>query len=129
MKHEGLRTAPYTDTVGKLTIGVGHNLSDKGLTVFQVMAILKDDINDVLHFINISLPWVNQLDEVRQRVVADLAFVMMNKLLDFHRMLGYLQAKDWNNAADALLASKFATQTGQRAKDLAYMIRTGQDVI
>ena len=29
--HEGYEKKPYTDTVGKITIGVGWNLSDKGL--------------------------------------------------------------------------------------------------
>ena len=30
--HEGLRLKPYRDTVGKLTIGVGRNLDDVGIT-------------------------------------------------------------------------------------------------
>ena len=31
VQHEGLRLKPYRCTAGKLTIGVGRNLEDKGL--------------------------------------------------------------------------------------------------
>ena len=30
-RDEGIRNKPYVDTVGKVTIGVGRNLSDVGL--------------------------------------------------------------------------------------------------
>ena len=30
--HEGLSLAPYTDSVGKLTIGYGRNLTDNGVS-------------------------------------------------------------------------------------------------
>ena len=30
--NEGLRSKPYVDTVGKVTIGVGRNLTDRGLS-------------------------------------------------------------------------------------------------
>ena len=32
IRDEGLRLFPYTDTVGKLTIGVGRNLTDAGIS-------------------------------------------------------------------------------------------------
>ena len=31
-EHEGRRLKPYTDTVGKLTIGYGRNLTDVGIS-------------------------------------------------------------------------------------------------
>lgn len=125
--HEGLKLKPYTDTVGKLTIGVGHNLTDKGLSQAQVMGILTDDVNETIAFLSKNVPVFMKLDDVRQRALADMAFNLMGKLLDFKRMIAALEAKDWNKAADELLNSDFARQTGQRAKDLAAMIRTGVD--
>lgn len=127
IKHEGLKQFPYKDTVGKLTIGVGHNLDDKGLTVGQIRAILIDDLADTVNFLNFKLPWLKDLDDVRQRAVANMTFDLMGKILEFKHMLAALQAKDWNTAADEVLNSTFAHQTGQRAKDIASMIRTGQD--
>ena len=34
--HEGSRLKPYRDTVGKLTIGIGRNLDDVGLSEDEV---------------------------------------------------------------------------------------------
>ena len=129
IRSEGLRQFPYVDTVGKTTIGVGHNLTDKGLTSQQIMGILDNDIKDTLAFLDSRLSWWTQLDDVRQVALADLTFNLMNKLLGFKRMLAALQAKDWNTAADELLNSKFAIQTGQRSRDLAAMFRTGRYVV
>ena len=42
--HEGVREKPYTDTVGKLTIGVGRNLTDRGMTISTIDAMLAEDI-------------------------------------------------------------------------------------
>lgn len=124
-KHEGIRKFPYMDSVGKLTIGCGHNLTDKGLTTPQIISILNDDIKDTIAWMNKNIPWYVQLDAARQIALADLTFDLMGKVLDFKKMLAALQTKDWNTVADELLNSTFAHQTGQRAKDLAEIFRTG----
>lgn len=126
-KHEGLRLKPYVDTVGKVTIGVGHNLTDKGISYAQAMSILSDDIDETLNFLERRCPWYATLDEVRQRAIADLTFDLMLKLLDFTHMIAAIEQKDFEQAADCLLASKFASQTGNRAVQLAQMLRTGED--
>lgn len=127
IKHEGLKLFPYVDSVGKTTIGVGHNLTDKGLTRSQIMSLLQDDLNETINFLRFKLPWTGQLDDVRLRALTDLTFDLMGKVLDFTHMLAALQAQDWQGASDELLNSTFAHQTGQRAIDLAFMFRTGQD--
>lgn len=125
--HEGLRLKPYTDTVGKLTVGIGHNLTDNGLTKDQCFMICHDDIDNVVVFLDSKCSWWRDLDDVRQRAVANMTFNLMYKLLEFKGMIAALKVKDWNTAADHLVNSGFGHQTGQRAQDLAKMIRTGQD--
>ncbi len=46
--HEGVRTHPYVDTVGKLTIGVGRNLTDRGLGVDEINLLFETDF-DIAH--------------------------------------------------------------------------------
>ena len=43
-KHEGLELKPYTDTVGKTTIGIGRNLDDVGITEREAEFLLMNDI-------------------------------------------------------------------------------------
>lgn len=128
IKHEGLRLKPYVDTVGKITVGVGHNLTDLGLTATQVMSILDDDIKVATKLLDTELSWWISLDDVRQRALVDLAFNLGYKLLGFKDTLIALRVNQWNNAADNLLKSVYAKQVGKRAVDLAYMIRTGKDL-
>ena len=40
--HEGVEHMPYKDTVGKLTIGVGRNLDDRGLSDDEIDYILSN---------------------------------------------------------------------------------------
>lgn len=123
--HEGNKKFPYVDSVGKITIGIGHNLTDLGLSQAQVCSLLDDDVKNTLDFLDSRCPWFNDLDSVRQIAIADMTFNLMGKLLDFKGMIAALVAKDWDGAADHLLGSLFARQVGQRAQDLARMIRTG----
>lgn len=41
--HEGVTVYPYEDTVGKITIGVGRNLSDRGLEADEIETLFATD--------------------------------------------------------------------------------------
>jgi len=126
--HEGLSLKIYTDTAGKVSVGVGHNLTDKGLTQSQVMSILQTDISDTLNLLQAHFPWFGVLDDVRQRAIADLTFDLMEKMLEFKKMIAAIQMQDWAGAHDELLNSAFAHEAPNRAKDLSIMLLTGVDL-
>ena len=44
VRHEGLRLKPYRCTAGKLTIGIGRNLDDRGISLKEAYAMLERDI-------------------------------------------------------------------------------------
>lgn len=125
--HEGIKLMPYVDTVGKVTIGIGHNLSDVGITASVCDELLSFDIQVTVAFLSKMCPWWLTLDDVRQRAIADLTFNVQHKIMDFKNMIAAIEAKDWPRASAELLNSTFATQTGQRAKDLAKQLLTGSD--
>lgn len=126
--HEGRRSKPYKDSVGKLTIGVGHNLTDLGLSETAIDFILAEDITAHSAELIAALPWVAYLDDVRQRVLMDMAFNMgVPTLLTFKNTLAAVERGDYHTAAEGMLASKWATQVGGRATRLATMMDTGED--
>ena len=47
-KHEGLRLKPYHCPAGKLTIGIGRNLEDKGITEKEAVMLLENDIHECI---------------------------------------------------------------------------------
>ncbi len=131
--HEGERRKAYRDTVGKLTIGIGRNLDDKGLRRDEIEYLLANDIADARADLDRYLPWWRGLDPVRQRVLIDMSFNMgmgapnRGGLLSFVNTLSNIRQGRYAEAADMMLASKWAQQVGRRAVRLATMMRTGMD--
>lgn len=126
-RDEGVRKFPYTDTVGKLTIGVGRNLTDVGISDAEIDFLLANDIQKVLTQLQTRLPYFAALDPVRQGVLANMAFNLgFAGLEGFSRMLAAFAQGDWEAAANEMLSSKWATQVGARATRLAEQTRTGR---
>lgn len=123
-RDEAVRLKPYSDTKGKLTIGVGRNLTDRGITEAECDAMLEHDIDVVAHELAIALPWAAGLSEPRQRALANMAFNMgVPTLRDFKNMLAALEAGDWDKASAEALASRWAGQVGERAKRIAAVFK------
>lgn len=125
-RDEGVRLKPYRDTVGKLTLGVGRNIDDVGITSEEADYLLENDIGRAMAELDRALPWWRGLSEARQRALLNMAFNLgLSRLLGFRGMLGALQAGDWGRAAAEALNSRWAGQVGARAQRLAEMIREG----
>lgn len=125
-KHEGLRLKPYTDTVGKLTLGIGRNLEDKGITEQEALFMLNNDVDYFYGQLNKKLTWFKNLDDARQNVLVNMAFNLgVAGLLTFKNMLDAVRMGLFLVAAEEMLDSKWAKQVGYRAEELAEQMRTG----
>jgi len=126
LRHEGLRLRPYIDTVGKLTIGVGRNLDDVGITHQEALMLLNYDIIRVQSQVRKSYPWFKDLDSVRKDVVLDMVFNLgITRFRRFRNTIAAIKLKQWDIAALEMMDSKWATQVGYRAKRLSKMMKTG----
>ena len=126
IRDERLRLKPYTDTTGHLTIGVGHNLTDKGISKSVCDLMLSEDVADVVAQLDANLPWWQHLDPVRQRALANFVFnVGIASALTFTHTLALLKAELYEAAANALSDSLWHRQVGARALRIEDMIRTG----
>ena len=125
-RDEGLRLLPYRDTVGKLTIGVGRNLDDVGISIAEANNMLLNDINRVLPQLDKSMPWWRDLSEARQRVLCNMAFNLgITKLLKFTKTLKMMQDGNYKQASEAMRQSLWYRQVGVRAERLAVMMDNG----
>ncbi|MCA8198361.1 lysozyme family protein [Burkholderia vietnamiensis] len=122
---EGRKNRIYTDTVGKVSGGIGRNLTDKGFRENEVDLMYQNDIAETEAWLDRNLPWWRTLDPVRQRVMMNMAFNMQDRFLTFVNTLAAIKRGDYTAAADGMLASKWANQVGARAQRLAAMMRTG----
>lgn len=155
--HEGLRTQPYVDTLGNWTIGVGYNITGRGydfiekilgrrvkpadgmtekvlITRGEALMVLRADIERLDRAIPMYFTEYKNLNEVRQRVVLDMAFNMGFKVLGFRNTIAAVKRGDWSAAVKGLYASKWAYQVDDgpgahygRCDRLGRMLLTGHD--
>lgn len=126
-KHEGFRAVAYTDITGHQTIAYGRNLDANPLTPEEGTYLLNNDINRTIQDLYKSIPWLSELDEVRQCAMIDLAFNLgVNGLMGFKTFLSLLQKRYWVKASSQLLSTLYARQVGKRAKEIALMILSGE---
>jgi len=123
---EGLRLLPYTDTVGKITIGYGRNLTDVGITKGEALQLLENDLTNAIAELTRAHPVVATLSTVRQIVLFNMAFNMgVPRLNQFRKMWAAIERGDFQAAASEMLDSKWATQVGLRATRLAAELEDG----
>ena len=126
---EGVRLKPYRDSVGKLTIGVGRNLDDVGISYDEALYMLENDIEKAMSDASKIFPptLFLSLDDVRRAVILDMLFNLgYKRFLGFRKFVQAVKERDWEKAAKEMLDSKWARQVGKRAERLAYMMRTGR---
>ena len=126
-RDEGSKNFPYRDTVGKLTIGVGRNLDDRGLTDSEIEVLLQNDIANAASILKARLPWFQSLDAVRQAVLVNMTFNMgYGKLAAFEKMLSAAALGNFGEAANEMMNSTWAQQVGDRAIRLSMQMRSGE---
>lgn len=126
--HEGLRLKPYRCSANKLTIGYGRNLEDNGLTLEEAEILLQHDLvqaeSDAIIYLGLHT-W-STLTDVRKAVLINMSFNLgLTTLLKFTRFKSCLQSGDWAGAAVEMLDSRWASQVGSRATELAEHMRSG----
>ena len=128
IRHEDLRLKPYRDSVGKLTIGVGRNLDDVGISREEALLLLDNDILRAQTAVIRELPWAVELDRQRFEVLVNMAYNLgIRGLLGFRKFLAELHDGHFEAAAKEMLDSRWAEQVGRRAQELAGIVRTGED--
>lgn len=124
-RDEGVKLAPYHDTVGKLTIGVGRNLDDVGISNEEARFLLMNDIKRTVKELNTSLAWWDGLPDNAKLALVNMAFNLgTSRLLGFKNMIKALYEGDFALAATEALDSKWAGQVGARAFRIAQLYRS-----
>jgi len=121
IREEGLRLKPYKCTAGKLTIGVGRNIEDRGISEATANQMLDEDIAICIAELELHIPHFNDHPSAVQETLVDLCFNLgISRLKKFKKTLGYieegLQTRNYTKAAVELMDSEYARQLPARAK-------------
>lgn len=122
---EGLRLKPYRCPAGKLTIGYGHNLEDKGITELEAEDLLIKDLIEAQGIVNTlvvnkeKLPDSVKLNQIIiwQQILTDMAFNLgKDGLSKFKKFLAALSEYRFDDAIVEMIDSQWFNQVGNRSK-------------
>jgi lysozyme len=129
-REEGVSRHAYQDHLGFWTIGVGRLIDKRkggGLSDEEVDHLLRNDVERFTREVKQALSWFDELNEPRQAVLVGMAFQMGTAgLLQFRNTLNAVRDNRWFDAAEGMLASRWAQQTPGRASRMAKQMETGQ---
>jgi len=127
-RHEGNKRFPYVDSVGKTTIGIGRNLTDRGLSRMEIDDLFAHDLHDAEDAARMLITdsVFDGLSPTRQAVLVNMAFNLgYKRLAKFAQTLLAVKAGDYRRAASAMMDSQWAKQVGKRAEELSRLMETG----
>lgn len=124
---EGFSPFPYLDSVGKLTIGYGRNLVDRGISASEALYLLDQDIFYFESRLRENLKCFDDLCDARKMALIAMCFNLgVHGFLKFEKTIHALELGRYDEAAFEMLNSKWATQVGKRATDLSRIIESGE---
>jgi len=128
-RHEGYKDKAYLDTEGNLTCGWGHYLRVGSKVPIEASeAFFKTDLAQAIaDYWELPKEARRDLDQARRRVLVEMIFNMgLGGVLKFKKMITALIGRDYEEAANQMLDSKWATQVKGRAIELAEIMRKGE---
>jgi lysozyme len=131
---EGCKYEIYLDHLGLPTFGIGHLITENdpehgkpvGTVVEQerVQAAFDLDIAVTVHECHRLYDDFDDLPEECQRIIANMMFNLgYPRLSKFKGMKAGVDARDWNEAADQMVDSRWYTQVPNRARRLVARMR------
>lgn len=144
IKHEGYKKNPYYDTEGKLTVGIGFNISEKSnreafrrvtgldprkvnskteLNDRQIHELYKISYNQALSDARKFLPSFDSQPLPVKKVLVDMSFNLgYTRLSKFTKFKDALEKRDYKRASKEMLDSKWSRQVKGRSRNLASMV-------
>jgi len=124
IKHEGLKLKPYTCPAGKLTIGVGRNIEDNGISEDEAMILLENDIKRCeAELVDIFTEFYTYPENVQIALIDMIFNLGKTRFLQFKKMIQAIKDKDFLKASKEARNSRWCGQVGNRCDDVVEMMR------
>ncbi len=125
-RHEGLRLKPYRCTAGRLTIGWGRNLEDKGISRAEADILFENDWAEAEAGARTLVGNWDELSENRKGVLVNMVFNMgLEGMRKWKNTLRCIEQGDFRGAAVHMRQSLWARQVPVRAAELIRIMEEG----
>jgi len=118
IKHENLKLFPYHCPAGRLTIGVGRNIEDNGISKDEAMYLLENDIKRCINELKEIFPDYNELPQNVRMVLIDMIFNLGKpRFLKFKHMIEAVKNRNWAKMIKEMKNSRWCNQVKNRCED------------
>jgi len=118
IKHEDLKLFPYHCPAGRLTIGVGRNIEDNGISKDEAIYLLENDIKRVKSELREIFPKFDELPENIKMVLIDMDFNLgKSRFLQFKHMIKAVKNRNWAQMIEEMKNSHWCNQVKNRCED------------
>lgn len=122
-ENEGYSAKLYKCTAGKLTIGWGHNIEDKGISIDEAELMFKNDIYDAIHDLAKIFPDIYKMEKNVRIVLVDMMFNLgYNKFSGFKKFIEAIKNGDKETAKKEMVDSAYYKQVGKRGQKLLELL-------
>jgi len=127
ISHEGERLKPYRCTAGKLTIGVGRNIEDVGISQDESRYMLANDIRACEIDLQRIFPGFLGFTQGRQWALIDMRFNLgPYRFRKFKCMIAAINDGDWLGAGNEARNSRWASQVQKiRVETIVRQLKEG----
>ena len=129
IKHENIKNKPYDDATGKelkqgdaikgkITIGVGRNIQDNGLSEDEIIYLLSNDIERCITELKTIFPNFDELPKNIRMALIDMNFNLgKSRFLTFKKMIQAVKNRNWKQMIKEMKDSHWCEQLPNRCKD------------
>lgn len=114
--------------IGKLTIGYGRNLEERGISDREAEAMLRADVEHAAHYAQqlVSVGAWAAMGEVRREVLTQMVFQLgFHGARKFGRMLAAIERGQYVEASMEMIDSAWYDQATRRVTTMAERMRSG----
>jgi len=123
--HEGERLSLYVCTSGKTSVGVGRNLTDKGISQEESRYLLHNDMNECIIDLSqrVFPEQFTDFPDGIQRALVDMRFQLGHTgFRKFKKMITAFRRRNLSEAIKQMKDSRWFYQVPNRANDLIQIV-------
>ncbi|MFZ1981275.1 MAG: glycoside hydrolase family protein [Smithella sp.] len=134
---EGVRNTTYLDSLGKLTVGIGHLITPADnipagstLSDERIDQLFQADLDQAIKGATGLFPKFLEYPEPIQEAIINITFnIGAHGLSQFHHFIAAVMTGDWDEAANQLIDSTWFHQVGKRAVRIVASVQSCADNI
>ena len=124
---EGLRLRPYRCTAGKMTIGYGRNLDDRGISPYEAEMMFNADVSECTTDLRGLFYNFDSFSYDRKGALLNMRFQLGHDgIREFKNMIQAIKDNDWIKAAEEAKDSLWYNQVPNRAARIVKLLKQGE---